>query len=262
MKNTILILLLVLMHGMLSAQKISYSVIDKEDLRDMNFEIIGKVGGNYNVYKNFKNRHDICIYDNEMVMKNRIRLDFLPDRVVNVEFISCPDFCYMIYQYQKRNILHCSMVKINGDGKLMTDPVDLDTTQTQGLGENKIYSVINSDDKKKIMIFKVKRQHERNYEITSLLYDNQMSLINKSGFNLQTNDREWSFTDFLVDNDGDFIFGRCGRTGSREYINKLDLIYKKADQNKPIVITLQLKDKTLDEVKLKFDNYNKRIVAT
>ena len=262
MKKTLLLISLMFSFGLLQAQKISYSVTDKDDIRDMNFEIIGKVGGNYNVYKNFKSRHDICIYDNDMVLKNRVKMDFLPDRVINVEFVSYPDFCYMIYQYQKRGVLYCSMAKINGEGKLMTDPVILDTTQTTGLGENKIYSVINSDDKKKIMVFKVKRLHERRYEITSLLHDNQMSLLKKSAFYLQTSDREWSFTDFLVDNDGDFIFGRCGRTGSREYINKLDLIYKQADQDKPIVITLELKDKTLDEVKLKFDNYNKRIVAT
>ena len=124
--------------GLLQAQKISYSVTDKDDIRDMNFEIIGKVGGNYNVYKNFKSRHDICIYDNDMVLKNRVKMDFLPDRVINVEFVSYPDFCYMIYQYQKRGVLYCSMAKINGEGKLMTDPVILDTTQTTGLGENKI----------------------------------------------------------------------------------------------------------------------------
>ena len=245
-----------------NAQKINYSIPDKNDYRDMNFEIIGKVGGNFNVYKNFKNHHDICIYDNDMTMKSRVSMDFLPERVINVDFVSYTDFSYMIYQYQKRNIIHCSMVKLNSEGKLMTEPVDLDTTQTTLMGDNKIYSVINSEDKKKIVVFKVKRQQDKGFEITSLLHDNQLSLIKKSNFTLQTTDREGVFTDFLVDNDGDFVFGRCSRSGNREYINKFDLVFKSSNEDRPILIPVELNDKTLDEVKLKFDNYNKRIFTT
>lgn len=262
MKNILTILLLTFSVGMLHAQKIDYSIPDKDDIRDMNFEIIGKVGGNINVYKNFKNRHDFCVYETDMTLKNRIRMEFLPERIINVEFVAYPDFSYMIYQYQKRNILHCAAAKINGEGKLMAEPIELDTTQVVGLGENKVYSVINSDDKKKIMIFKVKRQQEKGYQITSILFDNQLTLIKKSSFNLKVYDREGVFTDFLVDNDGDFVFGRCTRTGSREYINKFDLIFKKANDDNPILIPVELKDKTLDEVKIKFDNFNKRIVTT
>lgn len=262
MKNIFTILLLISSVGMLQAQKIDYSVPDKDDIRDINFEIIGKVGGNINVYKNFKSRHDFCVYETDMTLKNRIRMEFLPERIINVEFVAYSDFSYMIYQYQKRNIIHCVAAKINGEGKLMAEPIELDTSQVVGLNENKIYSVINSDDKKKIMIFKVKRQQERGYGITSILFDNQLSLIKKSSFELKVSDREGVFTDFLVDNDGDFVFGRCARTGSREYINKFDLVFKKATDDYPMLIPVELKDKTLDEVKIKFDNFNKRIVTT
>ena len=115
MKNILFIFLVTFSTTLLHAQKINYSIPDKDDYRDMNFEIIGKFGGNFNVYKNFKNHHDICIYDNDMAMKSRVSMDFLPDRVINVEFVSYSDFSYMIYQYQKRNIIHCSMVKLNSE---------------------------------------------------------------------------------------------------------------------------------------------------
>lgn len=246
----------------LKAQRIDYSVVDKDDYREMNFEIIGKVGGNISIYKNSKNRHDICVYDNEMKMKNRVKLEFLPDRVINVDFISYPEYAYMIYQYQKRNIVYCSMVKINGDGKLMTDPVDLDTSQTNGAGESKVYTMVNSDDKKKIVLFKIKRINDKNYQLTSFLYNNQMELQKSSRFGLNVPDREGSFTDFLVDNDGDFIFGRATRNGNREYVNKVDLVFKRAMEDTITKIPIILKDKSLDEVKLKFDNFNKRIILT
>ena len=161
MKHIIIFLLTCLLHLVSSAQQIDYSEVDKDDYREMNFEIIGKMGNNINVYKNFKNRHDISVYDLEMKLKNRVNLGFLPDRVINVDFISYNDFAYMIYQYQKRNVMYCSMVKINPDGKLMTDPVNLDTSQMMGLMDNKVYSMINSDDKKQIVIFKIKRPNEK-----------------------------------------------------------------------------------------------------
>ncbi|MEN9950577.1 MAG: hypothetical protein RLY85_1329 [Bacteroidota bacterium] len=262
MKKSISILFSLMMLFHTQAQKIDYSLVDKDDYREMNFEIIGKLGSNIAVYKNHKTRHDISVYDNEMQLKDRVPLDFLPDRVMNVDFIPYNDFAYMVYQYQKRNTVYCSMVKINAAGKVMSDPVDLDTSQTSGAGENKIYSLIHSDDKKKILVFKIRRQNDKSYQISTLLFNNQMSLLKKSSFGIQVNDREGVFTDFLVDNDGDFVFGKCTRTGSREYINKIDLVYKAADADTIKVQPVLLKDKTLDEVKLKFDNYNKRIVMT
>jgi hypothetical protein len=262
MKKCIILIIALVAVTLTKAQKIDYSLVDKDDYREMNFEIIGKLGTNIAVYKNHKSRHDISVYDNEMQLKNRIPLDFLPDRVMNVDFIAYSDFAYMIYQYQKRNIVHCAMVRINAEGKVMSDPIDLDTSQTSGAGENKIYSLIHSDDKKKIMLFKIKRQNDKSYLITTMLFNNQIALLKKSSFAIQVNDREGVFTDFLVDNDGDFVFGKCTRTGSREYINKIDLVYKAADQDAIKVIPITLKDKTLDEVKLKFDNYNKKVLMT
>ena len=118
------------------AQKIDYSLVDKEDVRDMSFEIIGKLNGNFLVYKNYRSRHGISVYDNDMQQKNRFALTFLPERVINVDFIAYNDFAYMIYQHQKRNTIFCSMVKINAEGKIMNDPVDIDTTQVSGNSEN------------------------------------------------------------------------------------------------------------------------------
>ena len=37
--------------GILQAQNINYSIPDRDDSKDMNFEIIGKVSGNYSIYK-------------------------------------------------------------------------------------------------------------------------------------------------------------------------------------------------------------------
>ena len=100
MKNIILPILLCMLPWLADAQKITYSVPDDGEFRNTNFEIIGKMGSDIAIYKNFKTRHDICLYDSEMMLKRRIKMDFLPDRIINVDFISYLDYTYMIYQYQ------------------------------------------------------------------------------------------------------------------------------------------------------------------
>ena len=60
-----------------------------------------------------------------MSLINRVNLKFMPDNTLNVDFITYPDFAWMIYQFQKRNTFIAMAVKINADGKLLTDPVEL-----------------------------------------------------------------------------------------------------------------------------------------
>src|SRR5688572_25103656 len=96
MKKLFLAICLLLPVHILLAQRIYYSDIEKDDYRQMNFEIIGKVGGNINIYKNYRNRNDIAVYFNDMKLKTKTRLDFMPDRVFNIDFVAYPDFYYMI----------------------------------------------------------------------------------------------------------------------------------------------------------------------
>ena len=213
------------------SQRIFYSEIERDDYRQMNFEIIGKVGGNINVYKNYKSSNDIAVYFNDMKLKNKVNLEFMPDKVINVDFVVYPDHYYIIYQHQRRNVMYCTMVKMNGDGKMMTDPVVLDTSHLSAMNENKVYSVINSDDKQKVMIFKINKQNEKSAVFTTLLYNNLFELIKKSVMHTGGTGREELYTDFILDNDGDLIFGRSIRSGNRENIGKFVFAIKRADED-------------------------------
>jgi len=113
------------------AQKITYSDIDRNDFRQMNFEIIGRVGGNILIFKNIKSRNDIAVYDNEMKLIENVEMNFIPEKLINVDFVPFNDFFYVVYQYQKRNTIFCEGVKMDGNGKRLSDPVELDTTSTR-----------------------------------------------------------------------------------------------------------------------------------
>src|SRR5690606_11963121 len=113
------------------AQRLIYSEPDRDDTRRLNFEIIGKINGNFLIYKSIRNKNWISILDNEMKQVSKVDQDYLPDndRVINVDFFPYNDFAYMIYQYRKKNIIYCVAAKINGDGQKVGELVELDTTQ-------------------------------------------------------------------------------------------------------------------------------------
>src|SRR5665811_2162128 len=84
------LLFLTLMLPLISvSQRITYSQPENEDSRSLDFEIIGKVSGNFLVYKNVRNRYAVSVYNNDMGLKERVNLDFMPDKTLNAEFIAC-----------------------------------------------------------------------------------------------------------------------------------------------------------------------------
>jgi len=257
MKFRIILLVATFFPLLAISQRISYSVPENDDARSLNFEIIGKVNSNYLVYKNIRNSHAVSVYDNDMRLKDRVDLDFMPDRALNAEFIQYPDFAYIIYQHQKKNILYSMVAKIDGNGKIVGQPVELDTTHMGIFADNKIYNMVNSEDKQKIMIYKIQKRND-NFNFTTILYNSQLQLQNKSKLQLPYDERKDLFSDFLVDNEGTFVFTRSVRGGNRELISKLILFTKSAVSDKFVENELPLNKTYLDDVTLKIDNINKR----
>src|SRR5476651_132374 len=101
MKNILIFFILSLFFYRSFSQQITYSQPESEDVRTLDFDIIGKIGGNFLVYKNLRNKYAIGVYDNSMKLKDKVDLDFMPDRTINVDFVAYPDFAYIIYQFQK-----------------------------------------------------------------------------------------------------------------------------------------------------------------
>lgn len=238
-------------------QRITYTVPENEDSRTVDFEIIGKVGGNFLVYKNIRNRFAVSVYDNDMALKERVDLDFIPDKTLNADFVAYPDFAYIIYQYQRRSILHCMAAKIDGNGKKIGEPVELDTTHISIFADNKIYNMVNSEDKQKIMIYKIQKKYDV-FNFATILFNSQLQLLHRSRIQMPYEERKDALSDFFVDNEGTFVFARSVREGSRELVSKLNLVIKPPLSDQFNENQLPLNKSYLDEVTLKVDNINKR----
>jgi len=203
--------------------------------------------------------HKISIYGNEMNTLGTAKLDFVPDKTFNMDFVVYSDFFYMIYQYQKGTILHCMVVKMDDQCRKMTEPVEVDTTRIPVMTDNKIYSTISSEDKQKIMIFKIQARSQK-FHISTLLFDNQMKLINKNNNVVDYDERREIYDNFSLGNDGNFVFTYAAQLGKRDDNNTLGLVIQEASQNSFIYQAIDLNEKYIAEVKLKIDNLNNRYI--
>ena len=258
MKEKVLFIVLLFLLPVFSfAQKISYSEVLKENSRDMDFEIIGRINSNILVFKNVSSRYAVSVYQGEMELKEKVDLDFIPSKAYNVDFVLYPDFFYLIYQYQKRGVVYCMAAKLDGDSKKLNEPILLDTTQVGTFGDNKIYNVIVSEDKQKIIVFKMQKKDDR-LNFASILYNNQLQPLHKSRDILEYNERKEVLSDFFVDDEGNLVFAKSIKSSNRDDIGKLELITKAAQQDTFSFKVLPLNKTYIDEVKIKVDNVNKR----
>jgi len=228
----------------------------------MDFEIIGKMGNNYLIYKSIKNESFICLYDNEMKMIKKVKHEYLPDdKMINVDFFTYPDFIYAIYQYQRRNIVHCAAVKLDGMGKKISDPIELDTASIGGSANNKIYTALSSEDKQKIIIFKINTKNRERFIITTKLFNDKLELQKRTMLTMPMDDRNEHLGEFAVDNEGNLVFSKFFRT-SNESISKAFMIIKRAMEDSFTYYKLNLEKAYLDELRIKADNTNQRYLLS
>lgn len=261
-KQLFILLSCILVSGICIAQQIVFSDPLKEDVKDITFDIIGKMANNnIPILKNLRWKYGLNIYDDTMNLKNEVALDFLPSKTLNVDYVANTDHFYLIYQFQKKGIIYCMQSKFDSDGNMQGNAVELDTTKIETFGENKIYSVIKSDDKQKIMVFKIQKI-DGNLNFLTLLYNNQMQLLKKSRLQIEYNSRYDVYNDFVLDNAGNLIF-----TGSKDENKKrnktvLYLMCKPYDIDAFVTKKMILDSVVLDDVKLKVDNTNKQYLIT
>lgn len=255
------ILMLAAAPVLLYSQKVTYSDFEQEDNRDISFEIIGKMKGSILVYKNVRKwQHKINIFGDDMKIKETVKLDFIPDKTFNIDFVIYPDYFWMIYQYQKKNILHCMAAKMDANAQKMGEPIEIDTTQIPFLSDNKIYTAIYSEDRQQIMVFKMPKKNDK-YSLVTMLFNSDMKLIReRNRQELSLDERRDNYSNFMLDNEGALIFTKDVQSGSRDNSNELSLFIKEPAKDTFTSHHIKLDKNFIDEVKVKVDNLNKRFI--
>ena len=242
------------------AQTITYSEIEKADSRNMNFEILGNFSNNYLIYKNLNRRQNLTIYDNKMSIKEEIKLDFISDRTYNIDFITYPDHFLVVWQFEKGNTIYCKAASMNGAGKLMGGVMDLDTTK-QGVFSNKTsYSFSWSEDKKKLLLYKIQTKSDVYNQLTKV-YDENFTLLDSSRITLTYNDNREDFGDLQIDNEGTVLFTKIKENARQEYVNTLEIIFKKLKSQQLITVDIPLDKQLIQDPLIKIDNLNKNYIV-
>lgn len=243
------------------SQHITYSDINKEDSKRINFEILGNFGSNYIVYKNRNRKHLLTVYDKDMHITDNVKLDFISDKTFNVDFISYPDYFFIVYQYQKNNIIYCKAAKMSGSGQLLGEVINLDTTKTNLFTDNKIYYLTNSEDKQKILLYKMQHKND-DLSLTAKLFNASMQMLDSTRSMFDYNDRKETYGDLQVANDGTYLFSKETGNGRNDYTRKLEMNYRKPNTTTLITNEILLDEKYLEDVKIKIDNLNSQYVIT
>jgi hypothetical protein len=258
MKRLVLLLLAGLFFSLVHAQRITYTEPDRDDARTLNFEIMGKLNGRVLVYKSYRDQHFISVFDNDMKQVSKNKLDFFPDRVLNTEFIQYPDFIYVFYQFQKRSVVYYMAARIGSDGRKIGEVVQLDSTANINYTSGaKINSMISSEDKQKIMVFKINSKNDRSHLLTTSLFDKDLQLLKKSYVTIPMPQRNDFLSEFTLDNEGDLVCIRASGTSQNDNINKITLLTKPAMQDGYGLFDLKLGNIYLDDIRIKADNLNK-----
>ncbi len=239
------------------SQTIAYSEPDRNDVRNLDFEIIGKLENHYLIFKNNHNSYSVSVYDDAMKQTDNEKLDFLPNRVINTDLLAYRNFFYLFYQYQRRNIVYCMAAKMDSDGKIIGEPQELDTTIINVFMNNKVYSLVYSEDKQKIAFVKINTKEQTYNQVTTILLNNDLNLVSKSVINIDMPDRNNFLTEFDLDNDGDLAFLRAAGNARKDNISDITLITKKSGESHPELHNVLSEHAYLDDIRLKVDNANK-----
>lgn len=243
------------------AQKLVYAEPDRADSRRMNFEIIGKVGPNFLIYKNVRNQHWIASLNNDMEQVEKVEQDHLPvnDQLINIDFVAYAQSAWMIYQHQKKNVVYCQAARVDERGRRVGEPIELDTSMVRTLSPSTVYTTLTSEDRKRILIFKINSRNKQRYRLTTFLYNDQLQLQRRSDMVIPMEERSETLGNFTLDNAGNLAFLKIHRPAN-ENIDGIQFHYQPADGDSLQINPILLNGVWVDEPQLRADNINGKIL--
>ncbi|HRN91567.1 MAG TPA: hypothetical protein PLE75_00285 [Ferruginibacter sp.] len=243
----------------LKGQKLTFAEVLTDDRAEMNFEILGKQGNRYVIYKEWRNKHYLTFYNAAMEVDEHIRIKELPDKTRGVDFISYPDKILMVYQFNDGKSFECAALEISNDGKVSADPVPLDAARVSSSSGDQIFSVFATEDKQKILIYKMLRSGD-SLTLTTRVFDAGLNLQDIGVFKFSYNKDKESFSDVAMSNDGHLAMAKQTSRTRKERASAMDLMVFKKGMDTFQIYPAVLDGAYLDDVVIKTDNLNKRFV--
>jgi hypothetical protein len=240
------------------AQEVVYSDYDKFDIRTGDFSVIGKSGDRTYVYRGSTDGFYLDAYDDNMVKKATVLLDFFPQKIYETRFINYPDRILVLYQALENNRVVQYAALLDTRGRLLKNPLKLADAKTGIFGPNRNYfSSAVSDDKTKVLVYGVEKKG-RTMQFTGVWLDSECTVEGRAHSSF-TADNDLENGEGIIDDHGDFYLPVYTPAGSKNYADQLWLLMLPKVGNRFRAKEFPVGEKYVANSFVKLDNVNNKI---
>jgi hypothetical protein len=243
------------------SQSIQFASIQAQDKSNIEFEIIGKQAGSYLIYKNISKKHCLSSYDSKMQHIESVPLNFLPEKLFNIDFVKTANNIIAVFQEQKNNQVYCGAVRMDAKGVQLGAVVYLDTAQIGYFANNRIYSLAVSEDKTKCLIYRKQIRNDE-VEMNAKIFDTALSVLDAFEYEDLYANRKDEITALSISNEGTVLFCHEYRKYAGDHFNRTTLLWHRLGENGVNTSDLPLQAFFTMGAYIKIDNYNKRAMIT
>lgn len=190
-----------------NAQQIQYTPEQRFNIKNDDFQIIGKAGDRYYAYRSDEKGYFLDAYDQHMKPVAIVNLDFLPADAQNLYFTNYQEQITLLYQVESKQMSYQYAAIMDDKGLLKSQPVVVDSINKRNIvanRRNRNYSYVVSDDNSMIATYAFVEQNKK-----ALLHINvlksDLSAFQNAEITLNTGD-EITPQNILLANNGDFYF--------------------------------------------------------
>lgn len=240
------------------AQEVIYSGYEKYNVGGGDFSVVGKVAGRLYTYRSTSDGFFLDIWNDSMVREATVILDFFPTKIYETKFIAYPDKIVALYQSLERGKVIQYAAKLDATGRLMGDPLRIDSVKTGFFGATKDYfSSAVSDDKHYLAIYGIIAKGDELRIGATVLDDN---LVKQNRFqSTYTGEGRMASGNVMIANDGTVYLGAYTAVGGDDYAERLWLLGRKAGETSFSKAELPLEGKFATSTFMRIDNATGRI---
>lgn len=241
-----------------NAQEVLYSGYDKFDIRSDDFSVIGKSGDRTYIYRGTKSGFFLDAYDDSMMKRATVLLDFFPQKIYGTRFINYPDRLLVLYQAMERNKIIQYAALLDTKGRLLKNPIKLAEAKTTIFGVNgEYFSSAVSDDKSQIVVYNVEIKG-RDMQFTGVWLDSDCNVEGRSHSSFVA-DNDLEKNDGLVDDYGNFYLPLNTPAGAKNYSDQLWILSMHKLSNRFYAREFPMQGKYIANSYVKMDNANNKI---
>ena len=236
------------------AQSYSVASIEKTDKEQMQYEVLGKVGNHYWIYKNVGGVATIVQYNDQMQIAKQNDLTFVKTNNLNgIEFVTYSDKVFVFYQFQNNTTVYAAVASLNSEGNLVGTPTIVDTANGIRPGSRtKVFNLLQSDDRQKMVLFSVNTTHANAIKVRTVVLNKNFESTNQSEISVNSQSKKSNLSDFALDNNGNLFCLR--NTKQVNQAPAVSLLYLSASGTEVIESPVVNYSLLLDDIRLKIDN--------